>query len=68
MPRKTKKGSDSNTNSKMLRLTPILLLLVTLSTIEAIPSELARFEENATKLKELLRKGHKTYLEGYNLY
>ena len=42
---------------KMLRLA--LILLLALSAIEATPSKLARFEENATKLKELLRKGHK---------
>ena len=45
----------------MLRLTPLLLLLLGLfaSAVEATPSKLARFEENATKLKELLRKGRK---------
>ena len=51
------------TTNIMHRLTPLLLLFLALSAIDAIPSKLARFDENATKLKELLRKGQQ-YLEG----
>ena len=43
----------------MLRLTPLLLVFVALfSVIGATPSKRSIFEENATKLKELLRKGY----------
>ena len=43
----------------MLRLTPLLLVFLALfSVIGATPSKRAIFEENATKLKELLRKGY----------
>ena len=43
----------------MLRLTPLLFVFVALfSVIGTTPSKRATFEENATKLKELLRKGY----------
>jgi len=48
----------------MLRLTPLLLVFLALfSVIGATPSKRAIFEENATKLKELLRKHDATKKE-----
>ena len=43
----------------MLRLTALLLVFLALfSVIGTTPSNRAIFEENATQLKELLRKGY----------